>query len=90
MEGIIARCAAAHLALALGGRAAGLGEHPALALLSDGLMAGWIDLAWIEPPERPETSSDTPRRPRSPPPPPRASASPSRPEVPGLGLELAW
>ena len=53
MEGVIARAAAAHLALALGGRAAGLGDHPALSPLSDGLTAPWIDLAWIEPPTAP-------------------------------------
>jgi o-succinylbenzoate synthase len=54
MEGTIARAGAAHLALALGGElAAGLGDHPALLALSDGLTAGWIDLAWIEPPEAP-------------------------------------
>ena len=50
LEGTIARTAAAHLALALGGEAAGLGDHPALIPLSDGLTATWIDLAWIEPP----------------------------------------
>ncbi len=50
LEGTIARAAAAHLALALGGPAAGLGDHPALDPLSDGLLASWIDLAWIEPP----------------------------------------
>lgn len=62
MEGCIARAAAAHLALALGGtEAVGLGDHPALLPLSDGLTTPWIDLAWIEPPE-----------------------------LPGLGLELAW
>lgn len=54
MEGIIARAGAAHLALSLGGEIpVGLGEHPALHTLSDGLTAGWIDLAWIEPPEAP-------------------------------------
>ena len=53
MEGVIGRCAAAHLALALGGAPAGLGEHPALGLLSDGLTASWIDLAWITPPSAP-------------------------------------
>jgi o-succinylbenzoate synthase len=53
MEGVIARAAAAHLALALGGGATGLGDHPALSVLSDGLTAPWIDLAWIEPPSSP-------------------------------------
>lgn len=54
MEGTIARAGAAHLAVALGGPvAAGLGDHPALMPLSDGLTAGWIDLSWIEPPEAP-------------------------------------
>ncbi|MFK7989486.1 MAG: mandelate racemase/muconate lactonizing enzyme family protein [Sandaracinaceae bacterium] len=53
MEGIIGRCTAAHLALAIGGSAAGLGEHPALGALSDGLTATWIDLAWIAPPALP-------------------------------------
>lgn len=61
LEGTIARAAAAHLALAIGGAAAGLGDHPALDPLSDGLLAGWIDLGWITPPD-----------------------------MPGLGLELAW
>lgn len=61
MEGAIARAASAHLALAIGGDAAGLGRHPALDALSDGLDAPWIDLAWIEPPQ-----------------------------LPGLGLELAF
>ncbi len=53
LEGAIARAAAAHLALAIGQDAAGLGDHPALEPLSDGLFVGWIDLAWIEPPEMP-------------------------------------
>ena len=53
LEGAIARAAAAHLALALGGEAAGLGDHPALDPLSDGLSASWIDLAWIVPPDVP-------------------------------------
>lgn len=56
MEGVIARAAAAHLALALGGPAHGLGDHPALAPLSDGLASPWIDLAWIEPPTSPGMS----------------------------------
>jgi o-succinylbenzoate synthase len=60
-EGVIARAASAHLALAVGGEAAGLGEHPALDLLSDGLIAPWIDVGWIEPPD-----------------------------LPGLGLDVAW
>lgn len=54
LDGTIARAAAAHLALALGGpRAAGLGSHPALAPLSDGLMATWIESHQIEPPASP-------------------------------------
>ncbi len=53
LEGAIARAAAAHLALALGDEAAGLGDHPALDALSDGLLVGWIDLAWIDTPEMP-------------------------------------
>lgn len=57
-EGIVARAAAAHLALAIGGAPAGLGEHAALDLLSDGLVAGWIDVAWIEPPELPGLGLD--------------------------------
>ena len=61
LEGVIARAAAAHLAVILGGHAAGLGEHPALAPLSSGLLAGWIGVGWIEPPE-----------------------------LPGLGLGVAW
>lgn len=61
LEGVIARAAAAHLAVALGGAAAGLGEHPALEPLSDGLIAEWIGIGVIEPPE-----------------------------IPGLGLDLAW
>jgi len=56
MEGVIARAATAHLALALGGPPPGLGDHPALAPLSDGLAAPWIDLAWIEPPGLPGMS----------------------------------
>lgn len=58
LEGIIARAAAAHLALAIGGSAAGLGEHAALEPLSDGLVAGWIDVGWIEPPELPGLGLD--------------------------------
>lgn len=58
LEGAIARAAAAHLAVALGGEAAGLGDHPALAPLSDGLLAGWIGLGWIEPPELPGLGLD--------------------------------
>jgi L-alanine-DL-glutamate epimerase-like enolase superfamily enzyme len=50
LEGEIARAACAHLALALGGLAAGLGDHPALARLSGGRHAAWIGPAWIEPP----------------------------------------
>lgn len=61
LEGVIARAAAAHLAVVLGGAAAGLGEHAALAPLSSGLMARWIGIGWIEPPE-----------------------------LPGLGLDVAW
>jgi len=53
LEGPIARAACAHLALALGPEAAGLGDHPALEPLSDGLCTPWIDLAWIAPPEEP-------------------------------------
>ena len=53
LEGPIARAAAAHLAVSFGPTAAGLGDHPALDLLSDGLMTSWIDLAWIEPPMAP-------------------------------------
>jgi hypothetical protein len=45
----------------LDGAAPSLGDHPALAALSDGLTVGWIDEAWIE-----------------------------APELPGLGLEIAW
>jgi len=61
LEGVIARAACAHLAVALGGPAAGLGDHAALELLSDGLIAGWIGVGWIEPPD-----------------------------LPGLGLDVAW
>lgn len=61
LEGPIARAACAHLALAIGPETAGLGEHPALAALSDGFTTPWIDEAWIAPPE-----------------------------IPGLGLELAF
>jgi len=53
MEGPISRAAAAHLALALGPEAAGLGDHPALAPLADGLTTPWIDSCWISPPELP-------------------------------------
>lgn len=56
LEGTIARAGAAHLALVLGGGAAGLGDHPALSLLSDGLVANWIDLARIRPPTLPGLS----------------------------------
>lgn len=58
LEGVIARAAAAHLAVVIGPDAAGLGEHPALDPLSDGLHAGWIDAAWIEPPETPGLGLD--------------------------------
>ena len=53
MEGPIARAAIAHLALALGGEAAGLGEHPGLLPLSDGLCTPWIEPTQIDPPELP-------------------------------------
>jgi len=53
MEGPIARAACAHLALALGEEAAGLGDHPGLLPLSDGLCTPWIASTWIEPPELP-------------------------------------
>ncbi len=56
MEGPIARAACAHLALALGGEAAGLGEHPGLLPLSDGLCTPWIETTWIDPPELPGLS----------------------------------
>lgn len=58
LEGIIARAACAHLALAVGGAAAGLGDHPALDLLSDGLVAGWIGVDGIEPPGEPGLGLD--------------------------------
>ena len=51
MEGPIARAACAHLALALGREAAGLGDHPGLLALSDGLCTPWITSTRIEPPE---------------------------------------
>jgi o-succinylbenzoate synthase len=50
LEGVIARAAAAHLALVVGRAAPGLGDHPALEPLSRGLDTRWIDLAYIEPP----------------------------------------
>jgi len=54
LEGPIARAAAAHLALALGGSvAAGLGAHPALEPLSDGIRTPWIEEGWIVPPTLP-------------------------------------
>ncbi len=54
LEGPIARAACAHLALALGPNVpAGLGEHPALLPLSDGLCTPWIDVAWMDPPQLP-------------------------------------
>ncbi|MBX3269173.1 MAG: hypothetical protein KF729_02860 [Sandaracinaceae bacterium] len=53
MEGPIARAAIAHLALALGGEAPGLGEHPGLLPLSDGLCTPWIEPTYIDPPELP-------------------------------------
>ncbi|MCA9609697.1 MAG: hypothetical protein KC619_29060 [Myxococcales bacterium] len=56
MEGPIARAACAHLALALGGEPAGLGEHPGLLPLSDGLCTPWIETTWIDPPETPGLS----------------------------------
>lgn len=61
LEGPVARAAAGHLALMLSGIAAGLGDHPALAPLSDTLTTPWIDPTGIE-----------------------------VPELPGLGLEIAW
>ena len=51
MEGPIARAACAHLALALGPHeAAGLGEHPGLQPLANGLYASWIGTTSITPP----------------------------------------
>jgi len=54
MEGPIARAACAHLALALGPTvAAGLGQHPGLLPLSDGLCTPWMDAKWIGTPQLP-------------------------------------
>lgn len=53
LEGPISRAAAAHLALAIGPETAGLGSHPALQVLADGLTTPWIDVSWIAPPKLP-------------------------------------
>jgi L-alanine-DL-glutamate epimerase-like enolase superfamily enzyme len=53
LEGPIARAACAHLALAIGGRAPGLGEHPALAPLGSDFCAPYIERLVIHPPDRP-------------------------------------
>lgn len=53
LEGPISRAAAAHLALAIGPEAAGLGKHPGLEALADGLTTPWIDMSWIAPPQLP-------------------------------------
>jgi L-Ala-D/L-Glu epimerase len=54
LEGPVARAACGHLALAMASpRAVGLGPHPALLPLSDGLIAPWIEGGSIEPPASP-------------------------------------
>lgn len=53
LEGEIARASCAHLALAIGGRAPGLGAHPALRALSGDFRAPFIHALHVDPPERP-------------------------------------
>ncbi|MGF1465242.1 MAG: mandelate racemase/muconate lactonizing enzyme family protein [Sandaracinaceae bacterium] len=53
LEGPISRAASAHLALAVGGLAAGLGQHPALSPLADGIRVPFVGAAWIKAPSYP-------------------------------------
>ncbi|MGE0784985.1 MAG: enolase C-terminal domain-like protein [Sandaracinaceae bacterium] len=53
LEGEIARAACAHLALVLGGPAAGLGAHPGLAALSQDVEAPFLSSTAIARPEAP-------------------------------------
>jgi L-alanine-DL-glutamate epimerase-like enolase superfamily enzyme len=53
LDGPISRAAAAHLALVLGGLAPGLGEHPALGPLSDGILVPWMRVGRVDVPDGP-------------------------------------